>query len=205
MSGRGGPLVWLPLLLALSCGGKDKSADAGGAANDGGTASQGANVTCANYCHRVMAACTGENAVYVNDQACLAVCALLEPGDAQEPRGNTVACRSAQAASAEREPEAYCAAAGPGGNGACGSDCEAYCALYPQACPSETEEQGTQSCLEACSALVDQPSFDLITDHQGDTLECRLVHLASATLSPAEHCHHARLAPTQPWCVPERP
>ena len=198
MSGRGGCLAWLGLLLALSCGNADKDSD------KGGTASEPATTTCASYCDRVMSACSGDNAVYINDEECLAVCALLEPGGSDESEGNTVACRTARARLAEREPEAYCSAAGPGGNDDCGSDCEAYCALYSQVCPTEAEAQGTDICIEQCATLVEQPGFDLIGDHQGDTVECRLVHVAAASLSPTEHCQHAQLSPTQPWCVADR-
>jgi hypothetical protein len=197
MSRRGGPLLWLVLLLALACGKVDSKAEAGDTVND--RASGG----CSDYCDSVMSACTGENAVYVSQEECLSVCDLLEPGDAEQPSGNTLACRAAQARSAERNPHAYCSAAGPGGNGSCGSDCEAYCGMYSQACPAEAAAQGIDGCIENCGTLVDQPSFDLVTDHGGDTIECRLVHLAVATLNPSEHCQHAQLAATQPWCVAE--
>ena len=204
MSGRCGPLVWLALSLPVCCGKVGKSSDDGRTPSEGETTNERASTGCATYCESVMSACVGENAVYVNDEACLAVCALMEPGAPAEPTGNTVACRTAHARLAELEPDDYCAAAGPGGSQMCGSDCEAYCAMYPQVCPEQAEAQGTESCLEKCAALVDQSGFDLIGDHGGDTVECRLVHLASATLYPTDHCQHAQLAPTQPWCVAER-
>src|SRR5688500_18287338 len=84
---------------------------------------------CQRYCSDVMSACTAENAVYVDEALCLGVCAQLEPGDPLEPVGNTVACRARQAAIAKAEPAEHCRAAGPGGDGVCGSDCEAYCEL----------------------------------------------------------------------------
>ena len=208
-SGRGGLLAWVALLLCLSCGNVEKAGDTaqeGGSRSSGGSASSATEqptAECAAYCDKVMAVCTGEHAVYTSNAACLALCALLEPGDFGEPGGNTVACRRFFALEAEREPEEFCSAAGPGGNGRCGTDCETYCALYPRICPAEAEAQGTQRCIEQCEALVDQPGFDVVADHGGDTLECRLVHLTSATLHPAEHCQHAQLAPTQPWCVAE--
>jgi hypothetical protein len=196
MSGRGGPLPWLVFLMALSCGKAEK-------ADEDETTTESAKAACSEYCEGVMSACTGANAVYVTADACRALCALLEPGDPAKATGNTLACRAAQASLAEREPDAHCAAAGPGGNDTCGSDCQAYCAMYPQVCPAEAEAQGTDTCLDQCRMLVDQPSFDVTADHGGDTLECRLVHLSSSVLQPAAHCQHAQLAPTEPWCVPE--
>jgi hypothetical protein len=204
MSSRGGSVTWLALVLALACGKVDQTSGDGGTPSQGNKANGRASAACANYCDSVMSACIGENAVYINDEACLAVCALLEPGEPGELTGNTVACRTAHASLAEAEPADYCAGAGPGGNDQCGSDCEAYCVMYPQVCPDEAEGQATESCLEKCAALVDQPGFDLVGDHGGDTVECRLVHLASASLHPTDHCQHAQLAPTQPWCVAEQ-
>jgi hypothetical protein len=186
----------LALLLALSCGNAEE-------ADDDETTTESAKGACSEYCDGVMSACSGDNAVYVNLDACLALCALLEPGDPAKATGNTLACRAAEANLAEREPDSHCAAAGPGGSDTCGSDCESYCAMYPQVCPAEAEAQGTETCLDQCRTLVDQPSFDLIADHGGDTLECRLVHLSSAVLHPTDHCQHAQLAPTEPWCVPD--
>ena len=199
MRGRGGPLPWLTILLSLSCGHAEKAKPTDVAE----TTSQSPSAACTDYCDTVMSACVGENVVYVTNAACLSVCALLEPGDPEEPSGNTVACRKLSAIRAEREPDENCSSAGPGGNGTCGGDCEAYCALYSQVCPDEADAQGIESCAEQCGALVDQTGFDVIADHQGDTLECRLVHLTSASLKPAEHCQHAQLAPTAPWCVPD--
>jgi hypothetical protein len=202
-NGLGGLLAWFALLLCLSCGSVKKAEDTGAEGGAGGSVSEQETAPCADYCDKVMAVCVGEHAVYASHAACLALCGLLDTGDFGEPAGNTLACRSSNAIAAEREPNDYCAAAGPGGNGTCGTDCETYCALYPQVCPAEADAQGTESCVEDCQALVDQPGFDVVADHGGDTVECRLVHLTSATLQPAEHCQHAQLAPTQPWCVAE--
>jgi hypothetical protein len=149
-----------------------------------------------------MQACVGDNAVYVNVDVCMAVCATLEPGEGTAPEGNTVACRAARARLAYDAPDTECRAAGPGGSDRCGSDCEAYCAIYPRLCPDEASAHGTEAdCLTSCEALVDQDRFDVVADHGGDTVECRLVHASAAALEPALHCAHARLEPTEPWCV----
>lgn len=159
--------------------------------------------SCEQYCDSVMQACAGENAVYTRREVCLAVCAGFEPGDPTEPTGNTLSCRAAHARLAEREPGAECTAAGPGGGGRCGDDCAGYCALYAQFCPQQASAQAgdVDDCITQCGALTDQSSFDLIRDHGGNTLECRLVHVSSASVEPEPHCEHARLEPTSPWCV----
>lgn len=158
---------------------------------------------CQDYCATVMEACSGQDAVYANIGQCLGVCAQLDPGDAQEPSGNTVACRAVQADNALSEPKGYCRSAGPGGNGECGSDCEAYCAVFPKICKDKYEYSSTAECLKTCNALTDQDRYNLDDDHdhKGDTVECRLVHMASASVEPVTHCPHAPLRPTAPWCI----
>jgi hypothetical protein len=155
---------------------------------------------CKEYCTTVMEACTGKLAVYTSDQVCLNVCKLLDPGDALEPVGNTVACRIKQAELAELEPAEHCKSAGPGGNGECGTDCEAYCQLFPQTCASEDRYKNEASCLKACAGLTDNDRYDVDGDHEGDTIECRLMHVSSAAVLPNEHCSHAPIQPTKPWC-----
>jgi hypothetical protein len=158
---------------------------------------------CKQYCAVVMEACTGEDAVYATLGQCLGVCAALDPGDPEEPRGNTVACRAVQADNALAEPKGYCRSSGPGGNGECGTDCEAYCTVFPKICAKQYEYSSAADCLKTCNALTEQDRYNLDDDHdhKGDTVECRLVHMASATVDAATHCAHAPLRPTTPWCI----
>jgi hypothetical protein len=155
---------------------------------------------CKRYCDKVMSVCTGENAVYTTDALCLGVCAHMDPGDPLEPVGNTVACRMHEAQSAEREPADHCRFMGPGGGDQCGSDCEAYCELFPKVCPDDAK-YSSEGCLKACRGLLDQDRFDVVEDHEGDSIECRLVHVSSATVKPDEHCAHSPIPPTEPWCT----
>lgn len=156
---------------------------------------------CSDYCDAVMDACTGKFAVYPNREQCLGVCSKLPEGDTEEQiNENSVACRLRYALSAKREQE-DCKFAGPGGNGECGSDCEGYCAVFAQACPDQFEYT-EKTCLKACAGLTDQPDrYSLKEDHEGDTIECRLVHSASATIEPKTHCEHATIVPAQPYCI----
>jgi hypothetical protein len=156
---------------------------------------------CSEYCTKVMDICTGEDAVYPNRDQCLGFCGKLLPGDDQEiERVNSVACRIHVLDSAELEAS-DCKAAGPGGNGICGTDCDAYCTVYPVVCPDDFDYGDKAGCLKACSGLVEQDRYNLTDDHEGDTIECRLVHTSSATVLPAEHCPHATIVPAEPWCT----
>lgn len=167
-----------------------------------------ASTACVDYCNVVTTACQGTNAVYSGMDTCLGVCALLPPGDSIEAvADNSVACRKRQAESArdQMEPSFYCPRAGPGGGtgqGACGSNCASYCYLLKAACP----DQGAPltDCEKQCSALRSDGTFDVVANHSGDTLECRLVHVSSATVKPDEHCPHADLHPTAPWCLDDQ-
>lgn len=159
-----------------------------------------ASKQCKDYCTLVMDACQGENQVYTTPDACLGVCAQLPPGDGEDISTNTVACRANQAMIAKGEPGDYCKYAGPGGNGKCGTDCEAYCTIFPKVCPKNYEYTSTKDCIKFCEALPAQDSYDVMRDHDGDTVECRLVHTAYATVIPKDHCPHAPIRPSEP-CV----
>jgi hypothetical protein len=167
----------------------------------GGDAGEPPSEQCQEYCDEVLANCTGEFAVYTTEVTCLGTCALLDPGEAIEPSGNTVACRLDQAkkAASTEEPNVHCPSAGPGGNGVCGDNCESYCSLYEQSCPDEFENM--VDCEAHCQGLLDLPTLEVERDHDGDTLQCRLVHVSSATVQPDPHCAHAWLIPSLPWCV----
>jgi hypothetical protein len=203
---------WLGFAIVLSssaCGNVEQAKDVevdqshgGESALQPGDGSDPTPPTCEAYCDSVMSACAGNEAVYVSQSVCLAVCARFEPGEAAEPTGNTLACRALHATLAEHDPARECSAAGPGGGDRCGSDCEAYCALFSRICPELAAEQASVAdCRASCAGLVDQPNLDLTRDHGGDTVECRLVHVSAASVGPIPHCEHARLAPTAPWCV----
>ncbi|WP_234023188.1 hypothetical protein [Sorangium cellulosum] len=158
---------------------------------------------CASYCATVMESCTAEHQVYSTIETCQGVCALLDPGDPLEPVGNTVACRAHQAslAASTRELAVHCPRSGPGGDGFCGSNCESYCTLYAGACSPEVPTH--EDCIARCAGLKDAQMFDVVVNHDGDTLQCRLVHVSSATVEPTEHCPHARLVPAAPCADPE--
>jgi hypothetical protein len=161
---------------------------------------------CQQYCSLAKSICTGNNAIYSGDETCLSTCRLLDPGDELEPGGNTVACRISQLNNAEQDSEAdsisgFCAAAGPGGNGKCGSNCVDYCALYVQACSGAqaalvaNQYADQDLCVSHCKGLTDTPKVSLQSSYTmgGDNLQCRLAHLSAAASAPETHCGHAQL------------
>ncbi|WP_437280836.1 hypothetical protein WME90_09860 [Sorangium sp. So ce375] len=201
-------LAPLSSLAWLGCqtiaGIEDRTFDPGGAETGGGHSEPPpVSDQCKSYCADVMANCTEEHQVYSTLETCYGVCALLPAGDSLEPVDNTVACRARQAelAGATGEVAVHCPAAGPGGGGECGTNCESYCALRAAACTLEvaTEEE----CVAKCAGLKDVKTFDVIENHDGDTLQCRLVHVSSATVDPDEHCPHASLTPVTPCADPD--
>lgn len=201
-------LVAVPCLVhVLACeqvaGIRDRKLDELGAAGAGdgdAGAPEPPSPLCEEYCNTVLEGCTDEYAVYSGKATCYGVCALLPEGDELEPVGNSVQCRLAQARNAvsSREPEVHCQEAGPGGNGVCGSNCEDYCYLLERACPDDFE--AVSDCERKCAGLRDLDRFDVVLDHEGDSLQCRLVHVSAATVDPETHCYHAAFAPLD-WCL----
>ena len=187
----------------------------GAAAGSSGAASGGSGGTaaieeplCDRYCETVATACTGQNEQFASLDACLAVCERLEPGSVGDVAGNTVECRLARAQLAQRTGEAadYCSSAGPGGGGACGEDCEGFCALMAETCPAA---MGTyEECLPVCATVPDLsgPPDNVAYNtsvQDGNSLQCRLFHVTAATLDPIAHCVHA--AGLAPCATPTEP
>mgnify|MGYP001553920222 CR=1 FL=1 len=134
-------------------------------------AASGSGKLCSDYCDAVMDACKDDDAVYPNRDQCMGVCTKLPPGDTEERANvNSVACRLRFALSAKREAS-DCKYAGPGGNNKCGTDCEAYCTIYPKSCPDDFQYGDEETCLQACAGVKEQPDrYKLSDDHGGDTI-----------------------------------
>jgi len=177
------------LLLAISpCAfscrqiiGIEPEVDGSDAGAPGRGESADASQLCQRYCETVMSNCTGEYAAYESTQACLEMCALLPAGDEAKPNyTNTVNCRLARAKEAEFAQDSNCASAGPGGNGVCGSNCEAYCSLSQSICPVQVSDFSPERCVQTCPALKDGLATQTTTDQKGDTVACRFVQLSRA-------------------------
>lgn len=177
--------------------------DAGADESDGGGESDGgadpdAGTPCERLCSTVLAACPDRAsedavsyAVYDSRFTCLEQCTRLPLGEPDDQTGNSVYCRLNNAALAELLPgerASACPAASAGGDGICGDNCEGYCVLMAQICPGSFTS--AEACRRDCASVPDVGGFD-IHDIEGNTLQCRLYHLAAATVSPINHCPHA--------------
>lgn len=154
---------------------------------------------CIEYCDTVQKNCTNDNKVYPDKKTCLAVCAALPPGKPSDPQNaNTVACRltAARAATDSAAQQENCPAAGPGGAGGCGTDCEAYCTLLSAICPDDSTI--VPDCKKKCAAIADPAGFTPEAQ-KGDTVQCRLAQLGAATQDPT-HCLHARFQTSNGVC-----
>ena len=169
-------------------------ADGGGVCVDPGPA----DPTCADYCAEVTAACTGDNAQYASEQACLDYCgtaALLPIGTLGDTSGNTVGCRmyhAGVAAQSAGNAATHCPHAGPTGGDVCGSWCDNYCHLALTNCTGGNAlYAGQADCEMTCAQFATDGAQG---DADGDTIQCRLYHLGVAgtdqATSAAIHCPH---------------
>jgi hypothetical protein len=174
------------------------------------------DLLCEEYCGAVRDNCVDEP--QYNEFECENLCPFFpRAADAAtaSANANTLDCRLARAVSRSAERGEDCRAAGRGGNGECGSNCEAFCSLMKGVCPNEfdsfimnrTEATPDEACIAACSGLRDRMAFDpdiAGEDHEDladetPTVQCRLWHLGSAAIdvsrsgrpSASGHCAHA--------------
>lgn len=174
-------------------------------ATGGASATQQSTDLCTTYCNTVQDGCKDQFSVYASQDTCLGVCAKLvaagKAGEAGDQSGNTVNCRLTQAQNAKStgEPGEYCFAAGPGGGDLCGSNCEGYCVLLQQTCPTEFQSAQFNNSLAYCitTACPSVPKLDagFNADQQaGNNINCRLYHVSAANANadaPGIHCPHA--------------
>jgi hypothetical protein len=147
---------------------------------------------CESYCATVDENCTGDSSQYSSRPVCERVCDELPVGEPGDTTGNTVGCRTTNAALAAvtGEPEANCPVAGPGGEDVCGSKCEAYCILMTVFCPAAFDSR--RDCETECALVpdLDEP-FSAELHQQDDTIQCRLYHVSQASVDPITHCRHS--------------
>ncbi len=167
---------------------------------------------CPEYCAKIQEVCTEDSfQQYGSEATCLAYCALLPPGDLQQSppeRSNTVACRLDQLQLAElsgTELSTYCAAAGPGGNGDCGSNCESLCSVaFPHCTGFFASPAACRAQCEAIDDLSDEtPPIHYVQNdvalEDGNHVQCRLYHLGAAMFDKQTHCPHVA---GEARCVP---
>lgn len=155
-------------------------------------------VSCDNYCALIKVHCTGDNLQYSSDtdgsdtdEACMKMCAKMDPGTIDDTKKNTVGCRVRvlETFGDVDEPE-LCRSLGPAGGGLCGSDCENYCKTLEAICPDEFATFNGD-CEAGCGGFHDCDGYVAEKDRNDDSLQCRLFHLSSASVDPTTHCPHA--------------
>ena len=151
----------------------------------------GGEADCATYCGALRTQCTGASAQYESEAACLETCSdhqlAWAAGALDDSSGNTLGCRQSHAQAAHNDE--HCWHAGPTGGGVCGSLCEVYCDAAMTNCTEEQALYGDRdACLDACARL---PDDGIVNEPTGDSVQCRLHHLAAARSAPEPHCAHA--------------
>ncbi len=124
----------------------------------------------------------------------------MPPGQRSDRAGNTVGCRLHFAESAAViEKEFNCSAAGPGGNGVCGENCDGFCAIDHAVCP---EIYATADlCQTACATFPATGTSYNDSIQTGNTVECRLYHVtAAAGIDAPSHCPHTDVGRPGPPC-----
>lgn len=145
---------------------------------------------CADYCADVMTNCLDPQAQYPNADSCKRACASFPAGARGDVSGNSYACRRYHTDAAAMDAPTHCVHAGPSGGGACGDNCDGFCALAVAVCPGE--HPSLDACLATCAGFTDDEKFD-VGDIAGDSLACRLYHLTVAATGEADaavHCPH---------------
>lgn len=129
--------------------------------------------TCEGYCAQAMAHCEGPLAIFPDEDACLASCALMPQGQFNDWDGsvgaNSLMCRAYHASSpAIDDAPTHCPHTAIYNDQKCGSVCETYC--DPLMCG--TQFPGIDECVDECVRLVTagEPLFP----DPAATLQCDL-------------------------------
>jgi hypothetical protein len=132
-------------------------------------------------------------------------CSTYPAGTLEDESGNTLGCRIHVLETSKAMIElSDCAAAGPGGNGVCGQNCDAFCESMVTVCPEGFESVG--DCLALCETLIECGTYSVDPGVTPDnpSIQCRLYHLSAAAVNilgatPGEqtsaqqkHCPHAQ-------------
>ncbi len=158
---------------------------------------------CDQYCKAIGDACRDDDKQYDDSSVCLTACNRIASSD-NETIAESIGCRlefARQAASITEPGEKLeaCRSAGFGtldrnSSSSCGDACELYCNLMATVCPDEDLPEVGEPCSGFCLALEREGDFtaaDAFVNEGGDTLQCRLWHLANATKQSEPHCGHA--------------
>jgi hypothetical protein len=183
-------------------GGDGGRANTGGANDAGSSGAGGSPSPCDEYCSLMATDCRGNNAQYIDVDACHEACRWFPTGVPGDTHGNSLDCRLTYANKAHSEPYTYCTWAGPGGDGKCGTNCEGFCTLMMAACTAASTGPGhayfdsMMDCQASCQELADVGSYSTSNTSQqmgADHVQCRLYHVGAALAEDDAftHCPHA--------------
>ncbi len=161
-------------------------------------------LSCHDYCARVIGAC--QDGVYASTAACEAQCAVLPLGSAGD-RGDSIACRNAQAVRAAGGNTSACVAAEPSGEGVCGSRCDAYCKSVNALCPG-SRNPFSEDCLTQCQRNIyfDDTAPEYDGQSAQNTLNCRQYFVQRMWLTSSsggngfDYCSIFGVQPTRGVC-----
>lgn len=177
--------VLITSICLAACG------DDGGSPAIDAPAADADNNTCAAYCSTITTNCANNDTQYSDQGSCMASCAVWGPGTPGEMAGNTRACRIYHAGAASGNPGLHCRHAGPGGDGACGGNCEGFCSLVTSVCGTQATPPYASmgACMTACAGFATTPPYSAAVTG-GDSFACRLYHATAASVTPGLHCPH---------------
>jgi hypothetical protein len=184
-------------------GGGAAGSGAGGAggsvagAGGGGAGGAPATPTCDAYCAAIQPACTASHQQYGDVATCKTACAAFPLGTGSDTSGDTLGCRIHYAGLAAASAEAaatYCTKAGPGGDGACGTNCEGYCDIVMMYCTAANMAKiydDRAACMADCAAHGTDATYttgDPGRTDTGNEVACQLYHAVMGSQAPSEHC-----------------
>jgi len=92
----------------------------------------------------------------------------------------------------------HCRHAGPGGDGACGGNCESFCTLVLGSCTGGNAQYNgdMNTCMTACAGYATTPAYNSGVT-MSNSYACRLYHATAASMNPAVHCAHTAAVSSQ--------
>jgi hypothetical protein len=137
---------------------------------------------CNTYCAAMTSACTGDDAQYDSENACMSYCFMSagwDAGNLAQTDVNTIGCRQHHAdLAAEGNAPVHCAHASASGGNQCGSWCTNYCDLSMANCTGANALYADEgACLTACA---DFDATGAAGDGAGDTVQCRVTYAGKA-------------------------